>query len=263
MVNPVRRRIDVLLRTCSRVDSVHGSPRIVDATKDELIASCAASLIRSVERARQAMPELEIAITVVDDHSDPACVDRLKALLTRSAVQWEWLPMLERTGNGASLLTSYERARSSCPDLIYFVEDDYLHFPEAILEMVEFFTATSVKLGRDIAVFPCDYADRYRDPYPSYITLGSARYWRSVAHVTGTLMLSRATLEAHWERFVAFGRYGLDPAVTEDSTINRIFSEVPCFSPMPSLTVHMQGPELMPPFVDWRSAWEEASAQAR
>lgn len=249
-------RLDILFRSCSRVLSVHGShrggTRVLDLQKPEIILTCLRSLVRSIEAAQAQVGVPTITLTVLDDHSDEETLAGIRSLLAGRAFQTSLVP-LEITGNGPSLRANYEHARANCPGLIYFVEDDYLHAPSAILEMLGAFAALSERAGQEAVIFPCDYPDRYHQPYPSVILAGPGRYWRSIQHTTGTFLTTRAILEKHWERYAAFGEYGVDPQVTEASTINRVYDEVPCFSPMPSLTVHLHHPESLSPFVDWQT----------
>lgn len=254
-------KLDVLFRSCSRVFTFHGGNRVVDVKKGELTLTCLASLIASAEKLVESDYRGALRLTVLDDRSDESTVRGIRERLERCTFPTEFRVTRE-TGNGPSLRENYEHARVHCEGLVYFVEDDYLHDRNALVEMVDAFERFRGGFGVDPVIFPFDSPDRYRDPYPSVIVRGPLRYWRTVRHTGGTFMVSRRILDAHWERYLEFSQYGIDPSVTEDSTINHIYSEVPCLVPMPSLTVHLHDENSMPPFIPWQEWWESARGSA-
>jgi glycosyltransferase involved in cell wall biosynthesis len=251
--------VDILFRSCSRVLAVHGRPRAVPVGKEELILRCLATLRATVSHACQSGALTSGQLIVIDDHSSADCLDAMRRLLVDLPIGVYCLGV-EGTGNSASLKTAYAYARGRCRDLIYFVEDDYLHAPSALAEMIEIYQQAGAGLGYDPIIHPCDYMDRYRDPYPSMVILGKHRYWRTVLHTTGTFMVARQTFDRYRDLYDAFSDYGTDPGIQEDTTINRIYSQTTCLAPMPSLTVHLQEPSLLPPFVPWEDWWQAAGA---
>ena len=48
-----------------------------------------------------------------------------------------------------------------CEDLIYFVEDDYLHKKESLKEMIFTYERISSQLNKDIIICPADYPYLY------------------------------------------------------------------------------------------------------
>lgn len=252
--------LDIYVRTCARVEvfGQEGRKRIVDVPKCELILRCLNSLIRSIVHAEREGLATDMTLTLLDDHSEAACVERMSALLRKAPCATR-VKALEETGNGPSLRAMYEEARATARDLIYFLEDDYLHAPEAIFEIVRSYERLASMLERDVVLFPVDYTDRYRVLHMSHVLLGSHRHWRTVKHTTGTNVASRAILLKYWDRYVALGELGVVPGVSETTTINRIYEEVPCLAPLASLVVHLQFQDHVSPFVDWRRWWAEAA----
>jgi hypothetical protein len=254
-------KLDVIFRSCSTVYAVHGNRRIVNAPKSEIILRCLNSLIRSMHLA--ATPESErLSLTVIDDHSDPECVTVIKKLLAACAFPTSFIAM-KTTGNGQSLLCNYEHAKENCTDLIYFVEDDYLHGSESVKEMIGAYRQISAFLRHDLVLAPCDNADLYQRIKPSGVLLGEHRYWRNIDRTTATIMLSKQTLMEHWEKYMGITRYGLDPEISESNTINLVYESVPCFSPMPTLAVHLADTGAISPFVDWIKWWQQNEVTGR
>ena len=216
---------------------------------------CLRSLVRSVAHAVESGLAVPIRLTVVDDHSDESCIERIKAVLAEAPCPTRFVP-LQGTGPGASFLETYSLARSEAKDLIYFAADDYLHDLPAVLECVESYGRIAAVWGQEPVLFPSDYPDRYRHIEPDIILLGSHRHWRRVPASTGADVMSVAVLKKHWDRYAAFGRYGVDPSVTEANTINLALAEVGCFSPLPSLAVHFQHFDTLSPYFDWQKIWD-------
>ena len=56
----------------------------------------------------------------------------------------------ETFGNLSSLLKCYETAKLEVKDLVYFVEDDYIHEEKCLVEMIETYERLSSQLKREI-----------------------------------------------------------------------------------------------------------------
>ena len=255
--------VSIILRTCDAVDCFSGSARVTAAPKQELILRSLNSLLRSMTVAKECygnggVDELEMDLTIIDDHSSEETQVRMDKL-SRS---WGFNPRMvqvEGKGNGDSLKTNYEWFKEQGKCLGFFIEDDYLHHPDMLLESLEFYAHNvGVRPGmNDMVVHPCDYPDRYhRELYKSWILPGKARHWRSILHTTCTFLISKCTLEEYWDNYMAFTRYGKDPGVTEDNTFNKVYTKVNCFSPMPTLSIHLQYGSSISLFTDWKAWWE-------
>ncbi len=238
--------LDIILRTCSRSEvQVHEGDRI--HSKEEVLIRCLKSVRNSINDAESN----GIKLIIVDDHSDPYIVKRLKESCD------EFIPLNGSTGNSASLHAAYNYAKDSCHDLIYFLEDDYLHELGAVEEMVEFYyTAKEKMVNKEIAVYPVDYNDRYKPEgiRPCFIVPGKNRYWRTIDSTTGTFLIAKETLIRDWRLFETFAECGL-----EESTINKIWrgvNGVICFSPIPTLAYHLQAERNLPLYSNYKPLWD-------
>ena len=243
--------LDIILRTCSRKEAqVHGTERI--HPKEEILLRCYKSLLKSIHNAND--PD-NIKLTVVDDHSDPYIVERLREGCDKFIA-------LDNTGNSASFHTMYDYARENFNDLIYFLEDDYLHESTAIKEMLDFYYEAKDKLEkRELAIHLQDCNDRYKPAYlrPSFIVPGANRYWRTTDSTTGTVMCSKEILIKFWYLFDQFANYGLSPMIHEETTINRIWRDpqgAVCFSPIPTLIYYLQIEEHLPLYTNYKPLWD-------
>lgn len=256
-------RLDIHLQTHSET-SVHGGHRYVGAPKSEIMLRCTQSLVTSINEASG-----DILLRVFDDHSSPAAIAPLHRILDGCRHPVEFVALTDR-GYNASCVASFSRARDDARDLVYFVEDDYLHAPSAIPEMLEahaFFK--DKRSGDEVALHPFDDPDNYLSPIYSQhdcrILYGPRRHWRTNTHTTNTCWVEAATLRRNWELFDRLARYsstpyGLEHHIFEESTINKIWREqVLLFTPLPSLALHLQYAAQKDPFLDWQRWWEAAT----
>src|SRR5205823_5003631 len=163
--------VHIFFRSCDRVLSFHGGGRVVDASKVDIALNCLQSVIDSMAVAKNRMPDWTFDLTIVDDHSSALTLAEMQRLLQSGAIGGHIMPVQDGVGNSASLQANYALAQQVVADLLYFVEDDYLHDSAALFEMVEAYRRLSAGAGQDIIIHPCDYPDRYRNPYPSRIVL--------------------------------------------------------------------------------------------
>lgn len=245
--------LDILFRSCTRVASAHAGMRPCQASKRQVTLCCLKSLLDSCDD--------RVTVHVFDDHSVGEDVAAMRSLLAKHDAR-HTLTSLMQHGNGASLEAVFSYARDQQLPLVYFCEDDYLHLPEAIPMMLDFYE----RFNGDCIIHPTDYIDRYvRDkPYPSFIFLGADRHWRTIKHTTGTFMMSGAHIKKYWKNLQRFADWNKEgDAGGEDKTINRIYQKEVCVSPMPSLAAHFSPEPAMPHFVDWEMLFNSINNELR
>lgn len=249
---------DIVFRSCARVEIFGQSrKRLLDAPKSEVLLRCLNSLVVSINHAVGLGLETPMTLSILDDHSDQECLDRAAKILARAKCPAKLVP-LEVTGNGPSVGANFRYGKANGKDLIYFVEDDYLHEPRAILELVQSYEILAGILDRDVILHPVDRSGGYRHVEATRLILGSHRHWRNLVETPITFITSRELLGRYWDHYIGLEQYGVDPAVTEKTTLNHIYKEVPCLSPVPSLAVHFQQFDELPPYIDWRAWWQAA-----
>lgn len=247
--------IDVILRTCDNCE-VHSGKRIVDVLKSELILKCLTSLINN----NVCSMKKDVRLTVVDDHSSLQTVEKINDKLA-TLPNTKFLELPEPRGNGNSMRFCYQYAITDCSDMIYFVEDDYLHYPGCLKEMIESYSLFKERLPENnIVLSPTDDPVDYRPDRIELtrIVLGSTKHWRLNDHTCWTSFMHKYTLIHYWDLFMKFCDYD-NNRICEDNTINLIYRDgkTLLFSPIPSLAVHMQFIE--PPVVDWKEVWNNVN----
>ena len=233
--------VNVILRTCDRVEvaSPLNSRSRDFGTKKAVIRICVDSVKKSIDYFENSTHG-KVNFIILDDFSSVETIDCLKSLKPGELIHQK------TSGNGASFAACMDRARS-LEGLMLFVEDDYLLEESCLYEMVSLYEQFK-KNNQVICVYPSDYPDRYRNPEPCFVVLGERRHWRTVLHTTCTFMMDKSTLIKYYAQLARFKDYGKDPAVNEETTVNLIYKEVLCFSPIPSLAEHYQYNETLSPF---------------
>jgi hypothetical protein len=252
----------VIFRSCTKVYSYHNDlvdeGRVHNGTKrSEVSLRSLNSLLNTM-----AISGCNLALTIVDDHSDDEYLSNMRNLLQKYSCDAEIIN-LKDTGNGPSLKQCYDIAKNTDMDLVFFVEDDYLHHPITLKEMIYSYYNFTENLGKEIGLFPCDYPDNYKRidtmNTPSWIALGKERHWRTVTSSTCTFLCSKNVVNEYWQLFDGMGAYGIVEGINEDTTINRIWNNGNAFmlAPLPSLSVHLHlGIES--PFINWQDWWNNS-----
>jgi hypothetical protein len=258
-----KMKLDVILRTCD-VANVHADWRVRyhGIEKSDLIVGCLNSLVNSINNTTG----IEVNITVLDDHSSEETFISIKKIMNR--VNGSRLISLDQNGYNHSAHQQWVLCRDSNADLVYSVEDDYLHFPTAIQEMVDSFILFRDRLKRDdIVIFPFDEPSEYNPPSRTdFIVHGSARHWRTGIFTTNVMMTTPKLFRDHWELFEILAlKYNGDyfnprtEHYEESNTIWKIWQSNKAirFNPIPSLALHMQFDQQKDPFIDWQEWWEK------
>lgn len=254
--------IEVVLRTCDH-SSVHNDWRVRyhNIPKNELIKGCVGSLITACKGID------ELKFTVIDDHSSESTVKWLIDHLDSSNLNYEFIP-LEGKGYNESSYQQWKRCRDSNYDLVYSIEDDYLHVPSAIQEMRDSFYIFCDRLKRnEVILYPFDEPSEYNPPQrKDFIVHGSNRHWRTGIFTTQVLFCQPAVFRQYWEIFETLalkynGDY-LNPReehYEESNTIWELWNQGPYirFNPIPSLALHMQFEQQKDPFINWQDWWKK------
>lgn len=253
--------LDIILRTCD-VENNDWRVRYHGIEKPELIVGCLRSLVNSIKR----VSETKIRLIVLDDHSSSDTLDRIHKIT--SEVENSKAVSLESKGYNNSAYRQWVLCRDSDADLVYSVEDDYLHCPSAIQEMLDSYQKFRERLKRnDLVLFPFDEPTEYDPPNRTdFIVHGSARHWRTGVFTTNVMMTRPQIFRDNWPLFETLAlKYNADylnPKVEsyeESNTIWQIWqsNRAMRFNPIPSLALHMQFEKQRDPFIDWQQWWND------
>lgn len=252
-----KKHLTIVLRTCDRCD-VHPErgPRFINVEKSVIIKKCLTSLLNSITRAKHLA---DIKLHVIDDNSSPETVEYIKKAISLSNIDFVF-DNCEELGYNHSAMKQFESCLLNGKEWVYCVEDDYLHFPEAIEQMLKMSERFVNITGSMIAIRPDDDVFTYSTNNPhsrrrSVILLGEDRHWRTLYNTHNTVFTHVSVFKEYWELFASLAKFFRKLPINEDKTINMIWEEkIPLFSPIPTLTIHIsQNNE--PPFVDYKTLW--------
>ncbi len=248
----------IYLRTCMREKrNIDTRPRCTGVDMTEHSLRCILSLIHSAEYLKKTNPETTIELRVLDDHSDPAPLAKLTALLKTAKIPVKIETTVEK-GQGESLHEQFSRGRGD-DSIVYFCEDDFLHEEDGLAAMIKFYRDIAAATGSHSVLYPQEHNSLYSHHYPSYIVAGEDRHWRSVRHATHTFITHGKVVDKYWRYFENtkfVGNRKKRKLGSEARTTNNLFKYIPGFSPLKPCAVHLQFEELLPPFYDWRPLWE-------
>jgi hypothetical protein len=159
--------------------------------------------------------------------------------------------------NLASLLQCYELAKKESEDLIYFMEDDYLHFEPMMEEMVASYERIASQIKKDIFMCPSDYPYLYMNNEKTNILIGNKRHWRTINQTLCTFLTSKSLLNKYWNNFY---NTCIDRNEPFEKHLNEIYKSELCISPLKSLSLHLTNINSsygLSPFIDYQKLWDE------
>ena len=263
------KSLTVFFRSCSKIKLWNqNKERIFKQPKSEYLLRSLNSILKSINYSKNKIPDLNISFHVIDDQSDKDVITKIKNLFEKHNQNYkltnldisEYKNVCQDT-NFASIYKSYNIAKNIDSDLVYFVEDDYVHDEISIHEMLLSFERLSTQLKEDVILFPTDYPYLYAQNTPTYILLGNKRHWRKIDQSLGTLLLSKKLFMKYWENFNEFATVKSDPA---EKPLHRVYEKENCFSPIPSLAIHCTNINSiygLSPNVDWETIWKNAKLE--
>ena len=229
------------------------------------------SLIKSIKFSKKKLPTIDIKLMILDDNSTQENLTKILKILDEHKVNYEIFKhditkyekvikeqkTKETFSNLSTLLTSFNLGKDSGEDLIFFVEDDYIHFENMITEVVKTYERISSQLGNDIFICPSDYPFLYMNNEKANIFIGNERHWRTISKSLCTFFTSKDLLNKYWNNFE---KNCLDRHEPFEKYLNEIYEKEICISPMKSLSIHMANINSsygLSPFVDYKKIWEE------
>ena len=243
--------------------------RLFEQPKIEYSYRSIKSLINSINFCQKRYPEIKIKTFIIDDNSKDENLNRIKKLVEGNNIEIISLnhdnfvkkikeqKSQETFSNLASLLNSFEIGKSQGEDLVFFVEDDYLHFESMLEEMVASYERISSQINNDIFMCPSDYPYLYMNNEKTHVLVGNKRHWRTIDKTLCTFMTSVSLLNKYWEHFDKTCSDRHDPF---EKYINDIYKKEICISPLKSLSLHLTNINSsygLAPFIDYKKLWEQ------
>ena len=245
--------------------------RLFEKPKIEYSLRSFNSLIRSINFSKTKYPNIKFKTIIVDDKSKEENLNKIKKLIDGSGLDISITPlnhekykdMIKQQKNDqtfsnlASLLQSFELGKEYGEDLVFFVEDDYLHFEPMMEEMVASYERIASQVNKDIFMCPADYPYLYMNNEKTNILIGNKRHWRTVNQTLCTFMTTKSLLDKYWDNFYNTCLDRNDPF---EKHLNEIYTKEFCISPLKSLSLHLTNVNSsygLSPFINYKKLWDE------
>ena len=243
--------------------------RLFEEPKIEYSIRSIKSLIKSIDFCQKKYPDLKIKTIIIEDHSKKENLEKVEKLIQNQNIDIvsldheKYKPLIKEQksistfSNLASLLQSFEIGKNKGEDLIFFAEDDYLHFEPMLEEMVASYERIASQIGKDIFMCPSDYPYLYMSNEKTNILIGNKRHWRTISETLCTFMTTRSLINKYWDNFYKTCTDRHDPF---EKYMNEIYQNEICVSPLKSLSLHLTNVNSsygLSPFINYKKLWEE------
>ena len=271
------KSLDILIRSCASVGMLTQSKqRIFEKEKIEYTLRSINSIIRSSKFAKELMPNLNINLTVIDHNSGEQNLKKIQNLLDNSNLNHNLINLdlsefdtrIKKTNaknenvtpnqlsNMSNIYKSLELSKK-LDDLIYFVEDDYIHELNSISEMILTYERIASQISNELILCPTDYPYLYTKTENTNIFLGEKSHWRKINETLCTFLTSKQIVEKHWAKLISMCEFEHYPF---ESPLHEIYKEELCLSPIPSIAIHCTNINSiygLSPNKDWKKIWDD------
>ncbi len=275
ITRPVKA-LDVIIRTCASVNMLTQSKtRLFEKEKIEYTLRTIKSLLSSTKFSSQ-LSKVEINFKVIDHNSSKENLEKIDHVFKSFKQDYSLINLdvskfekninktnergekvsLNQISNMANINQSLLEAKKA-EDLIYFVEDDYLHQKNSVGEMIFTYERIASQLNKEIIICPADYPYLYTKSEPTQNFLGKDLHWRKVSESLCTFLTSKMIIEKYWDKYLIMCKKEHAPF---EKPMHEIYENELCISPIPSLAVHFTNINSifgLSPNIDWRKLWEE------
>ena len=245
--------------------------RLFELPKIEYSLRSLNSLIKSVNFCKTKYPNIKFKTIIVDDKSKEENLNKIKKLIDGSGLDIsisqlnhdKYKNIIKQQKNDqtfsnlASLLQSFEIGKEQGEDLVFFVEDDYLHFEPMMEEMIASYERIASQVNKDIFMCPADYPYLYMNNEKTNILIGNKRHWRTINQTLCTFMTTKPLLNKYWDNFYNTCLDRNDPF---EKHLNEIYIKEFCISPLKSLSLHLTNINSsygLSPFINYKKLWDE------
>ena len=247
--------LDVIIRSCTSIKMLtQNKERIFEKEKIDYTLRSIKSLIKSIIEAKKFFGNIDFKIIVVDHNSSASNLKKIEELFTLYDLDFKLINLdvneykdqiaeinqekkkvtTNQISNMSNINKSLDLSKNSS-DLIYFVEDDYLHKKDSIKEMLFTYERISSQTNKELIICPVDYPYLYTKVDYTQIFLGQNYHWRKIDESLCTFLTSRKIIDKHWEKFLKMCKFEHYPF---ESPLHEIYKDEICISPIPSLAVH-------------------------
>ena len=245
--------------------------RLFEKEKKEYTLRSLNSICNSIINLKKEIKDFNILLKIIDDNSHESVTNQIKKICTDKNISFK-ISNLDTNkyknkmkfndnrrmlAHNSHIFESKNFAINSDFDLLYFVEDDYLHDDDALIEMVYSYQRISSQLNDEIILCPTDYPYLYVNTEHTQNLIGYKKHWCKINQSLCTYLISKMTLKKYWKYYEDMFLNNYDPY---EKPLHELYKNINCFSPMPSLSIHLTNINSiygLSPLKDWLKIWEK------
>jgi hypothetical protein len=243
--------------------------RLFEKEKKEYSLRSLVSICKNILNLKKEFKDLNIFLKIIDDNSQKNIVDQINRICTEYTIPFEvsnlniskYKDRMKFTDNkrmlahNSHIFQSKEFALQSDFDLLYFVEDDYIHEEDALVEMIYSYQKFASQLKDEVILCPSDYPYLYVETKDTKNFIGFKKHWRLIDQTLCTYLISKKTLDKYWSHYEDMFLNIYNPY---EKPLHELYKKINCFSPMPSLALHLTNLNSiygLSPLKDWVKIW--------
>jgi hypothetical protein len=267
--------LDIIIRTCASVSMLtQNKSRLFEKEKIEYTIRTIRSLLNSSKDPD--LKQLKINFKIIDHNSTSENLAAIENVFKEFSKEYSLISLdvskfinnIEKTNQRGESVTDNQISNMAnihqslleakkCEDLIYFVEDDYIHKKESLKEMIFTYERLASQINNDIILCPTDYPYLYAKSEMTQNFLGQNYHWRKVNETLCTFLTSKKMVEKYWDKYVSMCNKEHAPF---EKPLHDIYEEELCISPIPSLALHFTNVNSifgLSPNVNWKKIWDQ------
>ena len=269
------KSLDIIIRTCASVNMLtQNKSRLFEKEKIEYTIRTIRSLLNSFKDPD--LKQLKINFKVIDHNSNSENLSAIDNVFKKFSKEYSLINLdvskfinnIEKTNQRGESVTDNQISNMAnihqslleakkCEDLIYFVEDDYIHEKGSLKEMIFAYERLASQINNDIILCPTDYPYLYAKSEITQNFLGQNYHWRKVNETLCTFLTSKKMIEKYWDKYVSMCKKEHAPF---EKPLHDIYEKELCISPIPSLAIHFTNINSifgLSPNVNWKKIWDE------
>jgi hypothetical protein len=168
--------LNIIFRFCTKVKILNqNKERIFSKEKHEYTLRSLKSLLGSIEILKGNFKYLDIKITAIDVGSDEIYLDKIKNMIKKNNINLEYIKLeinefedlidqntsVDQKSMMANVYKSLEIGKNGDYDLLYFVEDDYIHEKNCLNEMLFTYEKFASLIKDELVLCPSDFPYLY------------------------------------------------------------------------------------------------------
>ena len=269
------KALDIIIRTCASVNMLtQNKSRLFEKEKIEYTIRTIRSLLNSSKN--HDLGKLKINFKVIDHNSTKENLVAIESVFKEFKKEYSLINLdvskfinnIEKNNQRGEKVTENQISNMAnihqslleakkCEDLIYFVEDDYIHKKDSLKEMVFTYERLASQINNEIILCPTDYPYLYAKSEMTQNFLGQNYHWRKINETLCTFLTSKKIIEKYWDKYVSMCKKEHAPF---EKPLHDIYEEELCISPIPSLALHFTNVNSifgLSPNVNWKEIWDQ------